>query len=178
MLKEIRFETDAADPLSKLAVLLGLCGLRRGEVRGLQWGDIDNDRIHCKHNFVPIDGLKKPKRGKIRVVPFPDYVGKAIEEVRKISISPAPENYVFESFQCPGEPMCETFFRNALRRELEGIGIAAGKEATEDSLAIPNEQKRRNLTFHSLRHTFVTLGHFAEYQIWRYRLLPDILPEE
>jgi len=55
--------------------------------------------------------------------------------------------------------MGETFFRNALRRELKNIGISAkGKKASEDSPAVPSEQKKRNLTFHSLRHSFITLG--------------------
>ncbi|MDR0475872.1 MAG: site-specific integrase [Treponema sp.] len=91
-------------------------------------------------------------------MPFPAIVGKAFEEVRKITIRPASASYVFESLECPGTPMGETFFRNALRRELEGIGISNGKKATKDSPAIPSEQKERNLTFHSLRHSFITLG--------------------
>jgi integrase len=147
------------DPLSKLAVLLGLlCGMRRGEVRGLKWGDFDNGLINLTHNFVSIKGLKKPKRGKERTVPYLDVVQKALEDVRKIAVCPAPDNYVFESVDCPGQPMGETFFRNALRRELEAVGITAGKKATEDSSVVPSEQKKRNLTFHSLRHSFITLG--------------------
>jgi integrase len=54
--------------------------------------------------------------------------------------------------------MGETFFRNALRRELEGIGISNGKKASKNRSTVPCEQKKRNLTFHSLRHTFITLG--------------------
>jgi integrase len=132
---------EPTDPYSRLAVLLGLlCGMRRGEVRGLKWGDVQNGLINLIHNFVNVDGLKKPKRGKERTVPYPAIVEKAFEEVRKIAIHPAPNNYVFESLDCSGAPMGETFFRNALRRELEGIGIIAGKRATEDSPAIPNEQ--------------------------------------
>jgi len=150
--------SKSTDPLSRLAVLLGLCSLRRGEVRGLKWGDFDNGHINLTHNYVNMDGLKKPKRGKERTVPYPDYVEEAIEEVRKITVRPLPKNYVFESIDCPGQPMGETFFRNALRRELEGIGISAGKKATVDTPAVPNEQKRRNLTFHSLRHCFFTFG--------------------
>ena len=147
------------DPRSRLAVLLGLlCGLRRGEVRGLKWGDLDNGLINLTHNFVSIDGLKKPKRGKERTVPYLDIVEKAFETVRNTAIRTAPDDYVFESIDCPGKPMGETFFRNALRRELEGIGITAGKKATENTPAIPSEQKKRNLTFHSLRHSFITLG--------------------
>jgi len=147
------------DPLSRLAVLLGLlCGMRRGEVRGLKWGDFDNGLINLTHNFVSIEGLKKPKRGKERTVPYLDVVEKALEDVRRIAVRPFANNYVLESLDCPGQPMGETFFRNAVRRELENIGISAGKKATEDSLSIPSEQKKRNLTFHSLRHSFITLG--------------------
>jgi integrase len=42
--------------------------------------------------------------------------------------------------------------------ELEGIGISNGKKATKDTPSVPSEQKKRNLTFHSLRHTFITLS--------------------
>jgi integrase len=79
-------------------------------------------------------------------VPYPASVEKAFEEVGKIAIRPAPDNYVFESIKCPGQPMNERFFVNALRRELKGIGIAI------------DEQKNRNISFHSLRHSFITLG--------------------
>jgi integrase len=151
--------SEPTAPHSRLAVLLGLlCGMRRGEVRGLKWGDIDNGLINLTHNFVNVEGLKKPKRGKERTVPYLDVVEKAFEEVRKITLHLAPDNYVFESLEHPGTPMGETFFRNALRRELEGIGISNGKKASKNNPAIPSEQKKRNLTFHSLRHTFITLG--------------------
>jgi integrase len=151
--------TETTDPRSQLAVLLGLlCGMRRGEVRGLKWGDFSNGLINLTLNYVNMDGLKKPKRGKERTVPYLAIVEKAFEEVRKISLHTEQNDYVFESFDRPGQPMCETFFRNAIRRELEGIGIPAGEVATKDSPAVPSEQKKRNLSFHSLRHTFITLG--------------------
>jgi integrase len=150
------------DPRSRLAVLLGLlCGMRRGEIRGLQWGDIDNGLIHLTHNFVNADGMKAPKRGSRRTVPYPTAVTEAFKAVRKIAVNPFSKAFVLESIECPGQPMGETFFRNAIRRELDLIGISSGKEATETEPAIPNEQKRRNLTFHSLRHCFVTLGRMA-----------------
>lgn len=150
---------ESTDPLSRLAVLLGLlCGMRRGEVRGLKWGDIDNGLINLTHNFVNMDGLKKPKRGKTRTVPYPAIVEKAFEEARKIAARPSSESYVFESIDRPGTPMSETFFRNALRRELDGIGISTGRKATNIRPSVLGEQEKRNLTFHSLRHSFITLG--------------------
>ena len=90
-------KTTPTDPLSRLAVILGLlCGMRMGEVCGLHWGDIDNGRINLIHNFVHMDGLKKPKRGKTRTVPFPTIVETAFEEIRRIAIRPAPDNYVLK----------------------------------------------------------------------------------
>jgi len=135
------------DLLARLAVLLGLlCGMRRGEVRGLKWGDLDNGLIRLTHNFVEVDGLKKPKSGKARIVPYPAVLATAFDGVRGVTANPLPEAYVFDSACRPGQPMGETFFRNAVEKELAGIGIS------------PDEQRKRNLTFHSLRHSFITLG--------------------
>ena len=151
--------STTTDPRTRLAVLLGLlCGMRRGEVRGLKWGDIDNGLIHLTHNFVNLEGLKKPKCGKTRKVPYPTIVEKAFEEVRKIAPHTAPDDFVLESYDCPGKPMGETFFRNALKRELKGIGISVEPKRPNNKSTVPSEQKERNLTFHSLRHSFITLG--------------------
>jgi integrase len=60
-----------------------------------------------------------------------------------------------------------------MARDLTAIGIPGkwqpaphpGKKLTDEKKKPPegyvNEQKRRNLTFHGLRHTFVTLGRLA-----------------
>jgi integrase len=95
--------------------------------------------------------LKKPKRGKTRTVPYPSIVEKAFEDVREISTRITDDDYVFDSWKCQrtddsSVPMGESFFRNAIRRELENIGITY------------SEQKERNISFHSLRHSFITLG--------------------
>jgi len=53
-------------PNQYAAILLGaLCGLRAGEVRGLQFDDVDAEAafIHIVHNWVDSEGLKKPKQG-------------------------------------------------------------------------------------------------------------------
>jgi integrase len=135
--------------------------MRRGEIRGLQWGDVENGLIHLTHNFVDLDGMKEPKRGSRRTIPYPAVIKDSLDAVRKLSINPSSKTYVLESLELPGQPLGETFFRNAIRRELNAIGISSGEKATETEPAISNEQKLRNLTFHSLRHTFVTLGRMA-----------------
>ncbi len=134
-------------PAGRLAVLLGvLCGMRRGEVRGLQWGDIRDGYIDLCHNWQDMEGVKSPKWGSNRTVPIPSSVSAALAEVCKGS---AGAGFVLESPKKAGVPASTNFFRYALREELEAIGIPA------------SEQKRRNISFHSLRHTFVTLCRLA-----------------
>jgi integrase len=162
-------QSPMKDPRKRLAVLLGmLCGMRRGEVRGLLWEDIGNGIITVCHNWIDGEGLKAPKckggamRENKRPVPFPSSVTAAIEAVRQISRNPAPDHFVFEGMHRSGEPLGNNFFRRALTTELLAIGINKltkdknGKEIIDDS-----EQRRRNITFHGLRHTFVTLGRLA-----------------
>ena len=142
--------TPAADPRGRLAVLLGaLCGLRLGEVRGLLWGDIGDGIVAVCHNYVDDEGIKAPKSGSAGTVPFADAVRAAIDEVRRVSLNPEPDRFVMESLKRPGKPYAKSYFDDALKKELAAIGIAT------------DEQRRRNLTFHSLRHTFITLGRLA-----------------
>jgi integrase len=157
------------DPRTRLAVLLGiLCGLRRGEVRGLLWGDIGEGMITVCHNWVNGEGLKSPKckggvlRENKRYVPVPEPVALAVELVRQISRNPAPDRFVFEGTCHSGEPLSNNFFRRALTVELLTININKltanknGKKVIDDS-----GQRRRNITLHGLRHTFVTLGRMS-----------------
>ncbi|MDR1445497.1 MAG: site-specific integrase [Treponema sp.] len=145
-----------SDPRHRLAILLGaLCGMRMGEVRGLQWGDIGNGLIRICHNWQNMEGLKNPKckggavRENSRTVPLPSSTVAILETIRKQSPYTAPDSFILGSFQKEGEPVSKEFFRYALDKELSAIGIERG------------EQKRRNLSFHSLRHVFITLGRLA-----------------
>ena len=156
---------NVMNPRWRLAILLGcLCGMRRGEIRGLKWGDIGEGIINIKHNFVKFDGLKTPKCASARVVPLPTSVKIILDIVQKTSKNTAPECFIFEQFNKPGTPVTEQFFRHALDRELSGIGISGewprwNKEKAPEGYI--NEQKQRNLSFHSLRHTYITLGRIA-----------------
>jgi integrase len=148
-----------ADKKHRLAVLLGvLCGMRLGEVRGLHWGDFDPEAgiIHIRHNWQDMEGIKGPKCGSDRDVPLPAVVYGLAEECRAES----PGQLVFG--RKDGKPRCNGYFRLALISELAAIGInklivrSDGSELVDDS-----EQRRRNITFHSLRHTFVSLARLA-----------------
>jgi integrase len=161
------------DPRTRLAVLLGLlCGMRRGEVRGLLWGDIGEGLINIRHNFQEGEGLKAPKYGSSRTVPIPGSVQSVLETVRAISGNPGPDMYVFNN-PANHKPLSPKYFQRALQVELQAIGIPGkwhpplhpGKKPSAEEKKPPegyvNEQLRRNLTFHGLRHTFITLGRLA-----------------
>jgi integrase len=155
--------SPAKNLYDRAVVLLAvLCSMRRGEIRGLMWGDIENGIIDLNHNFVCMDGLKGPKRGSNRKIPVPKYLEDILEKIRNVARNPAPDAYVFESPERPGQPLGETFFRNAFNRELEAIGIPgkwqSRKPMPKDYI---NEQQRRNLKLHGLRHDFVTLGRLS-----------------
>jgi integrase len=150
------------DPRRRLAVLLGvLCGLRRGEVRGLQWGDIGDELITVRHNLQEGEGLKVPKCGSSRIVPIPGSVQAVLETIRALSANPEPEMYVL-SDPVNHRPLSPKYFQRALQAELEAIGIPGKWEGKGPApVDYVNEQKRRNLTFHGLRHSYITLGRLA-----------------
>ena len=148
------------DYRTRLIMLLGsYCGLRRGEMRGLQWGDITDGLINVRHNFVDGEDVKKPKYNSVRTVPVTTEVQKMLDIARKEQekqdvfnnkpFNNSPERYVLESPVNPGKPLNNNFFREGVAKELESIGITADR------------QKKRFLTCHSLRHTFITLAELS-----------------
>jgi integrase len=147
------------DPKHRLAVLLGaLCGMRLGEVRGLHWEDLDGDAgvIHIRHNWQDLEGIKAPKCESSRDVPLPAMVSRLAEACR--GQSPGP--LVFG--RTDGKPLCNGYFRLALIAELVAAGVN-GVLCREGAAGLVDdrEQRRRNITFHSLRHTFVSLARMA-----------------
>ncbi|MDR2079248.1 MAG: tyrosine-type recombinase/integrase, partial [Treponema sp.] len=131
------------NPYTRLAVYLSLyCSMRMGEVRGLLWGDISDGVIHICHNWQEVEGLKKCKCGSEGYVPMPHVVAELINQVHALSPLTGPEDFVMA--QKPYHPVSREFLWAALRTELAVLGI------TEE------ERVRRNIVYHSLRHSFVT----------------------
>lgn len=119
-------------------------GMRRGEIFGLQWNDIDFDKkeIHVIHNLTySADILKEGKKehhirvstpkteNSIRIIPM----SKNIYDLL-ISIERQP-NFVFS----PNDGHFDLkYFEKVFRSKLKEAGI-------------------KNKTFHDLRHTFATM---------------------
>jgi len=141
-------ETPAADPRSRLAVYLSLyCSMRMGEVRGLQWGDISGGVIHVFHNWQDGEGLKPCKCGSEGYVPVPQAVAELVNQVREIAPLAGQNDFVLS--QRPHHPVSREYLWEALRLELSQIGVDE------------EERKKRNIVFHSLRHSFVTACRIA-----------------
>jgi len=146
---EALIRAPEADPRIRAAVLLAaLAGLRRGELRGLRWGDIDKERglVYIRHNAVDFEDDKAPKTGSARTVPLHKAVADVLDDIRRIAPFREADDVVFFSLQRKGKPLTGQSLLNGFRRMLNAIGIDE------------EERKRRNLNLHSLRHSFITLA--------------------
>jgi integrase len=141
-------ELKTADPRVRAATLLGLlCGLRKGEIKGLQWSDIDfeNEEIIVQHNFVcNEEGIKPPKCESGRNVPYPSTIKYLFELLDSLPHRASP--FVLWNDRSSTKPISDTIFNSGFPKLLETIGIS------------PDEKKARKLHFHSTRHTFVGLS--------------------
>jgi integrase len=141
--------TPVENPYTRLAVYLSLyCSMRRGEVRGLLWGDISDGVIHICHNWQEMEGLKGCKMGSEGYVPMIGLVAELINQIHGLSPLTGPEDFVMA--QKPYHPVSIEFLTSSFRGELKNIGI--DKE----------ERVRRNIVYHSLRHSFVTACRMAK----------------
>lgn len=139
------------DPRVIAAIALGaFCGLRAGEIRGLQWDAIDEEEsiLHVHRNYVSdLEGVKGCKQGSERMVPLPGPALGALRLVRAFaSAKVKTEGAAFAIYneRTPSKPIPVATLERGFRRVLEEIGINA------------EERKKRNLVFHGLRHAYVS----------------------
>ncbi len=128
-------------------ILLALCtGMRISEIRALGKDDITESdapaysKIIIRHSVGYLSGLKSTKCNYERAVLVPSSLGKELIENAPSSgiLIPSPQN---------GKAYISVpTLRNGFYALLSLIGIDE------------NVRKERNITFHSLRHTFSTLG--------------------
>jgi integrase len=73
------FTVPWADERARLGNILAMStGLRAGELLAVQVRDIDADRLHVRHSWSNLDGLKGPKTSEERVVPLIESVRDAL----------------------------------------------------------------------------------------------------
>jgi len=138
---------DWSDIRQKAALVLGFsCGLRRGEIRALKWKNVDLSKhiITVIENYTDDDGMREPKAGSSRLVPI---FGKALEILNELK----------QTNPYGGEPD-DFVFPNVVRdKPLAAITIKRGFERIMNAIGIDNTTRaNRKLSFHSMRHSFVT----------------------
>lgn len=117
-------------------------GMRRGEILGLHWRDVDldNGRISVRHSVQNVFGqrtLKTPKSGRARVVDLPDEV---VQKLRELKVKRPPDGDGAEKLvvtDSNGGMLHPDTLSKGFRRIASRIGIT--------------------VRFHDLRHTHATL---------------------
>ena len=114
-------------------------GLRRGELLGLKWQDIDwkNGVIKVRRQVVRVDGQIKEAPLKTKNSYRTVTISQQAIEVLKEQKKKANDTYVFPSPK--GGPISPDSVNNMLKRVLERAGIP-------------------KVRFHDLRHTFATIA--------------------
>jgi integrase len=139
---------DSLTPWDRSAVLLGcLCGLRLGEVRGLRWEDVDlAGKALIVAQAIPADEdtPRAPKWGSSGKVPIPDAL---LLELRKIVKASGTTGYVLSIDQ--GKPAGTRRIVGSFNRVMDAVGVKL------------DARRERRISFHSLRHTYVSLGQLA-----------------
>jgi integrase len=91
--------TDSINPTRTAFLVAAVMGMRRGEVFGLQWQDVDFERaiLHVRRSYV--DGVVGPPKtdSSRRPLPVPPQVLGALKAWREKSSYAGPENWVFAS---------------------------------------------------------------------------------
>ena len=127
-LNEIRaLMAEVHNPAIRLAVLIaGVTGLRRSEVRGLKWQDIDLQA----HWITPAQGSVRKHTTNLKTrasgeaIPIPEALSQAFIEWRNQTAYRADNDWVFASPETSGRS--PFWFDSALKRQLRPAARRAG----------------------------------------------------
>lgn len=153
--------TYAGHRMGLPALLMLYCGLRRGELVALTWGDIDLKAKVVKVNKSAFfDGnasqLKDPKsKAGMRSVPIPDILVPILKGRRAASLMVCPS--------AKGQMMSQNAFKRAWESYWRYLNIQAGgsnkkrgKNVNGKPTWIPAVHAIENITPHMLRHSYAT----------------------
>ncbi len=141
-----RFEQHHAYLFRVAMVMLALfAGLRRGEISGLLWENVDleNRLVYVRHSYSIYDGLRAPKsKAGVRTVPMAPQVLAALSQLEK-DLGENRTGYVFHMRS--GKPLHPAHISNHYWKP---IAREAGLVREDGSL---------KYSFHSLRHAAASL---------------------
>lgn len=154
----------AHEAMAHTAYVIGITtGLRRAEINGLAWRHLDNacvkvERQRCVKRVkgLSVAGFKPPKRRSFRTVPQHAILQEHLAAWRQrwetiVGRPPLPDDPVLTNARCEwmNEEPSRTF-----ARDLAMWGCATTSPGIHPQTAEPISLP---ITFHSLRHTFITL---------------------
>lgn len=133
------------DRYRAIPVVVTGCGLRQGEVFGLQKGDVDflGRWLHVRRQLKQAAGGPKfalPKGQKVRKVPLPEWVGLALAE--HLRLFPVDDDGLLFTSERGAAIRHNTFNHRRWKPALRSIGV--------------DDEDRRN-GMHRARHTFASV---------------------
>lgn len=122
----------------RVAVLLATeAGLRVGEIRGLQWGDLRNDQITVRRAIDQAGNVTTPKHDKRRTIPLSPALFIALQAHARMGL------------WVVALPSGEAAPYDRLLNELNDLYVAC-------NVKVPVSESGVTMPWHSLRHTFGT----------------------
>ncbi|MEO8726669.1 MAG: site-specific integrase [Acidobacteriaceae bacterium] len=134
---------ELPDPLQTIIELDAFTGLRRGELIGLRWEDVDFQELvlHIRRSVVSmVEGAPKTEASQ-KDVPLDAQTAESLWTWRQLCPYPAPGDWVFASPQMKGK---QPYWPGTLWRY-------------HGRPAIKRAEVSKNVTYHTFRHTFGTL---------------------
>jgi integrase len=124
-------ELEGVEPVRTAFLIAAVMGMRRGEIFGLKWGDVDFDRaiLHVRRSHVVgVEGLPKTESSR-RPLPLPPQALDALKVWREQSSYPASKDWVFASDVSFGkQPLWPgTLWRRNVVPAIERAGITKPK---------------------------------------------------
>lgn len=145
------------------AMLMMLCGLRRGEVTALTWSDVDFEKktisITRSYDFKA-NSVKPPKTAAgYRTVPLPDELIALLQQ--------QPKRSILVCTRPNGEPLTATYWRRLLDSYLLDLNLEYGKFTKKPSKFDPHGVPLmiQPFTWHCLRHTYATILYDADVDV-------------
>lgn len=137
-------ELEGTEPVRTAFLIAAVMGMRRSEIFGLKWVDVDFERaiLHVRRSYV--DGVVGPTKTESsrRPLPIPAQALKALESWHRISQFSAPADWVFASeFHFGKQPLwAGTLWQRNVTPAIKQAGIDKPK-----------------LGWHTLRRSFASL---------------------
>jgi integrase len=137
-------ELDGVEPVRTAFLIAAVMGMRRGEIFGLKWGDVDFGRaiLHVRRSYV--DGVVGPTKtdSSRRPLPIPEQALNVLAAWKRKSKYAASEDWVFASeFHFGKQPLWPgTLWQRNVTPAIKQTGITKPK-----------------LGWHTLRRSFASL---------------------